>query len=463
MAEKSGIKPSILVLLFAVIFSLSTYEYWQTWKRGQGTPFVWDVEMYYSYLPAALLQHDLSFSQSKVPMQTMPNGNRNPKYTCGMAIMYAPFFLMGHKIAINQHSPLDGWSEPYATMIHFGSIFYVMLGLFFLRKVLLQFYTESVTAVLLFIAFFGTNLLYYTLREGEYSHGYLFCLVSVFLHMLIKWHKQPKVSNSIIVGLLIGLITLIRPTDCLFFIVFILYGVRDKETFKAQMQFFMLHKWKLGLIILFGFLMVLPQIIFWKVFMGSFFFFSYSNEGFFWGDPRIWEVLFSYRKGWLVYTPIMIFSLIGIFYMKKYVSEFRFGLIVFFVLNLYVISCWWCWWYGGSFGMRTLVESYPLMMLPFGAFLQSIVSGSSRFVWLDHLKKYGVTVCLMCFVCLNMIQTYQCRVSMIHYDSMNKDAYWQIFDKFEFHTPEDQERYYKSLTKIDYDEAMKGAKGRRDY
>jgi hypothetical protein len=62
-----------------------------------------------------------------------------------------------------------------------------------------------------------------------------------------------------------------------------------------------------------------------------------------------------------------------------------------------------------------------------------------------------------------MIQTYQCRVSMIHYDSMNKDAYWQIFDKFEFHTPEDQERYYKSLTKIDYDEAMKGAKGRRDY
>lgn len=462
MSDKS-IKPSIFVLLFAVIFSLSTYEYWQPWKKGQGSPFVWDVEMYYSYLPAALLQHDLSFSQSKVPMQKMPNGNGNPKYTCGMAIMYAPFFLVGHKIAINQHSSLDGWSEPYATMIHFGSIFYVMLGLFFLRKLLLLFYTETISAILLFIAFFGTNLFFYTLREGEYSHGYLFCLVSAFLYMIIKWHRQPKTSSSIILGLLIGLITLIRPTDGLFFLLFVFYGVKDKVTFKAQMQFLLLHKWKLLIICVAGFLMLLPQLLFWKIFMGSWLYFSYTNEGFFWGDPKIWEVLFSYRKGWLIYTPVMIFSLIGIFYMKKYVLEFRFGLILFFILNLYVISSWWCWWYGGSFGMRALIETYPLLLLPFGAFLQHLFSSTSRFAIFDHLKKYGIPACIMFFVCLNVIQTYQYKAGLMHFDSMNKDAYWQVFDKFEFSTREDQERYYNSLSKIDYDEAMKGKQGRRDH
>lgn len=461
MSDKS-LKPSIFVLLFAVIFSLSTHEYWQTWKRGQGSPFVWDVEMYYSYLPAALLQHDLSFSQSKVPMQKQPNGNRNPKYTCGMAIMYAPFFLIGHKIAINQHSALDGWSEPYATMIHFGSIFYVMLGLFFLRKLLLLFYTETITAILLGIAFFGTNLFFYTLREGEYSHGYLFCLVSAFLYMTIKWHREPKISNSVIVGLLIGLITLIRPTDCLFFIVFVFYGVKDKDTFKTQMQFLLLHKWKLLLLCLAGFLMVLPQLLFWKIFMGSWLYFSYTNEGFFWADPKMWEVLFSYRKGWLIYTPVMIFSLIGIFYMKKYVLEFRLGLILFFILNLYVISSWWCWWYGGGFGMRALVEAYPLLMLPFGALLQHLFTNTSRITVIDHLKKYGIPACIMFLVCLNVIQTYQYKAGMVHFDSMNKETYWQVFDKFEFNTQEDQQRYYNSLTKIDYDEAMKGP-GRKDH
>jgi len=450
-------------LLFAVIFSLSTFEFWQPWKKGQGSPFVWDVEMYYSYLPAALLQHDLSFNQSPVPMQKMPTGNRNPKYTCGMAVMYAPFFLMGHKIALNQHSTPDGWSEPYATMIHFGSIFYVMLGLFFLRKLLLHFYSETITAILLVIAFFGTNLFFYTLREGEYTHGYLFCLVSAFLLLVIKWYKEPKLSTSILTGLVIGLITLIRPTDCLFFILFMLYGVSGKETFRARIDFWLQHKWKLLALALAGFVMVLPQLLFWKIYMGSWFYFSYTNEGFFWTEPKMWEVLFSYRKGWLVYTPVMAFSLIGIFYMKKYVADFRLGLLVFFALNLYVISSWWCWWYGGSFGMRALIESYPLMLLPFGAFLQRLFSGTSRLVLLDRLKKYGVPACIMFFICLNVIQTYQYKAGMMHFDSMNRETYWQVFDKFEFNTGEDQQRYYKSLTEIDYDAALKGGEGRRDY
>lgn len=461
--NSTSLKPSIFVLLFAVIFSLSTYEYWQTWKRGQGSPFVWDVEMYYSYLPAALLQHDLSFNQSRVPMQQMPTGNRNPKYTCGMAVMYLPFFLIGHKIAINQHSPLDGWSEPYATMIHFGSMFYVMLGLFFLRRLLLHFYSETMTAILLFIAFFGTNLFFYTLREGEYSHGYLFCLVSAFMLLVIRWYREPKLSTSILAGLVIGLITLIRPTDCLFFILFVFYGIGNKESLKERVKLFLVHKWKLLALVAAGFLMILPQLLFWKIYMGSWLYFSYTNEGFFWAEPRIWEVLFSYRKGWLVYTPVMVFSLIGIFYMKRYAAEFRSGLILFFVLNLYVISSWWCWWYGGSFGMRALVESYPLMLLPLGAFLQSLFSGMSRFAWLDQLKKYGIPACIMFLVCLNVIQTYQCKANMIHFDSMNRETYWQVFDKFEFNTREDQERYYNSLSKIDYDAALKGGEGRRDH
>ena len=462
MSNNSSIKSSILVLLFAIIFSLSTFDYWQTWKRGQGSPFVWDVELYYSYLPATFIYHDLSFNYSNtLPMEKLANGNKNPKYTCGMAIMYAPFFFIGHKIAINQHSKLDGLSEPYATMIHFGSIFYVMLGLYFLRKLLLLFYSENMTAVLLFVSFFCTNLFFYTLREGEYTHGYLFCLVSAFLYLVVKWHEHAKRSTSIGIGLLIGLITLIRPTDGLFFMVFLLYGVTNKETFKSKVRLLLAHKQKLLIMLLCGFLMLIPQLIFWKTHMGSFLFFSYNREGFFWSDPKMWNVLFSYRKGWLIYTPVMVFSIIGIFYMKKNIPQFTSGLVLFFVVNLYVLSCWWCWWYGGGFGMRPLIETYPLMMLPFGALLNKLFYATPKYVFVANIKRYGIMACIMFFACLNLIQTYQHKAAMLHFDSMNKATYWQIFGKFEFNTEEDNRLYYQSLSKIDYERAVAGS-GRDD-
>ena len=44
---------------------------------------------------------------------------------------------------------------------------------------------------------------------------------------------------------------------------------------------------------------------------------------------------------------------------------------------------------------------------------------------------------------------------------MNKETYWQIFDKYEFNSAEDQQHYYQSLSKIDYDKAVKGT-GRED-
>ena len=90
-----------------------------------------------------------------------PINKRISRGTYGMALMYSPFFALGYKIAYNQKSPLDGFSEPFATCIHWGSIFYVMLGLIFLRRFLLNFYSEWVTALSLAISFFGTMLFYY--------------------------------------------------------------------------------------------------------------------------------------------------------------------------------------------------------------------------------------------------------------------------------------------------------------
>lgn len=54
-----------------------------------------------------------------------------------------------------------------------------------------------------------------------------------------------------------------------------------------------------------------------------------------------------------------------------------------------------------------------------------------------------------------MIQTYQYKKGMIHYDSMTKKAYWLVFCKFEFEYGE-AEKYWASLKAPNYPAAGHG-------
>jgi hypothetical protein len=91
-------------------------------------------------------------------------------------------------------------------------------------------------------------------------------------------------------------------------------------------------------------------------------YYSYGDEGFFFTNPQIINGLFSYRKGWLIYTPLMIFALLGILTLaRRKFQQFFIPVLIFTVANIYVVYSWWCWWYGGSFGSRPMIDSYPLM------------------------------------------------------------------------------------------------------
>ena len=144
-----------------------------------------------------------------------------------MSAMYSPFFALGYKIAVNQKSPLTGFSEPFATCVRWGSIFYVLLGLFFLRQLLVVWFNEIVTAITLFAVLFGTLLFNYTFSQSEMTHGYLFCLFSIFLYLTYKWHLEQRYSYTLFLGIVFSLISLIRPTEIFIFLFFILWNVKQ--------------------------------------------------------------------------------------------------------------------------------------------------------------------------------------------------------------------------------------------
>ncbi|MEO8760956.1 MAG: hypothetical protein ABI388_06820, partial [Bacteroidia bacterium] len=307
-------KPSLFLFLFIVIFTSDRYHRWASWISEEQGPFYYDIAEYYYFLPATFINH--SFSADKNKDAPAPSTYNISRRTIGMAVMYSPFFFISNQVAKTYGYLQDGYSLPYKWGIHWGSIIYSILGLWFCRKNLLLFFNETVTCISLICVFFGTNLFFYTYGCGEMPHCYLFFLYSVFIFFSLKWILKDSTKHLYFLAIILGLITLIRPTDilvALFIPLFKVSSLRDlSERFK-----FIIHKPVALLIsfVLFSFPLIIQMLI-WKKNIGHYFVDMYSDEHFFFSDPQLLNILFSFRKGWLLYTPMMVFSLIGLFIAK---------------------------------------------------------------------------------------------------------------------------------------------------
>jgi hypothetical protein len=218
-----------------------------------------------------------------------------------------------------------------------------------------------------------------------------------------------------------------------------MYGL---ASFKATLNFWKQYWVKIILIIFFAFLIWLPQLLYWKHATGHFLFFSYTGESFFWFQPEIFRGLFSYRNGWLVYSPLMMLAIIGLYFLFKNNRKLFYPVVVIFILNIYVVYSWWCWWYCG-FGSRAMVDSYALMVFPLGAF----------FAWLTDIRKIWssmMVIIISGFIYLNIFQSWQKCNGIIHWDSMTKELYWAHFMKDHFVAGCD-----KLMKSPDYEKSLK--------
>lgn len=444
---------SVLILLISLLVLTYTQFNMNRWRKGDIIKN--DIIEYYGYLPALFIEKDLKldFVEDAQRMEgkiywytTHPDGSRMFKYTMGLSYLYAPFFLVAHTYAGIMGFPQTGFSEPYHMFVSLSSLFWLFLGLWFLRKVLLEFFSEKITAVSLLLVVFATNLFYYATNEPAMSHAYNFSLVSILMWLSIRWQQRASLKYAALIGLVGGLLFIIRPVNGLFMLIPVLYNVRSFKDLTSRAGFFLKNYSQILVMGLMAFLVVLPQMLYWKYVGGSFIVYSYSQEGFFFSEPMILRGLFSFRKGWFIYTPIMLFASVGLWWARKYAPQFLSGIVVFMCLNLYVLMSWWCWWYGGSFGQRTLIDSYPLMAIGLASLLAFVFQKKRNFV----IRTAAVGL-LMLFTILNLVQTQQYRAACIHWESMSREYYFAIFGKLKC----PYEKQYL-LSHPDYEAALKG-------
>lgn len=422
-----------------------------TW--GKNTIIQNDVISYYAYLPATFIFHDLSFDfindlpedfEGTIWVQTAPNGKSILRMTMGMSILWIPFFLLAHLVAHLLGVSTLGYSWPYSLSIFVAALFYMAVGLYYLRKILLRYFSDVVAAITLALVILATNLMYYVITEPGMTHVYNFSLIAAFVWFSVKWIEKPTVKYTLVLGFLAGLITLIRPVNVLVLVFPAFIGIASWRDFKDRLA---IHWKKIVLAGFIAFLVLVPQMVYWKLQTGQFVFNSYMDQGkFFFLKPHILNGLFSYRKGWLVYTPVMAMAFVGLIWMRRKAGELLIPVILFTLVNIYVVFSWWCWWYGGSFGSRPMIDMYGIMALPLAVLIEKLWERKN---W---VKDIMITV-LIALILLSQFQMSQYRTSLLHWDSMTKEAYWGIFGKKQW-----PEGYDRMIQAPDYDKALRGEK-----
>ncbi len=459
--RETGYSNNALILI--AFFLLIYYSLNGIWKENKMTV---DAPSYYTYLPAAFVYHDINlnfidsnkdFFKDKIWYYRLENGNRLIKHTMGVSVMLLPFFLMAHLLSELLNFPADGYGLIYQNFSAIGILLYLMMGLFFLNKFLRNYFQDKIIAIVLIAVVICTNLLYYVSHESLMNHGVSFAVLCFCMFAFQRWlsHQGKKYFYFFCAGF--GLLLLIRPLaviNGLFFIVLFLF---EKKSLKS-IRIFFLSEWKSLLI---GFTMVLlvfsPQMIYWKYITGHFWFDAYIDEHLYLTRPEFFQFLLSFRKGWLVYTPVVWFAVAGFIFLWKSHRQFFYAVLSVVLVSAYVYSSWWAWSFGFCFGMRPMVDSYSFLSIPFAACFGYLFKR-------NILIKIFVTVLLVLLASLNLFQAWQYRHGLIHFDYMTREAYFKGFfqteisdDWLDLLKPYDFERRKKGLPQIKYSQKFLNA------
>jgi len=446
--QKLNSKSAILII--AIGYLALALAFPSSWNKKK--IITSDAVVYYQYLTAAFQFNDLSFDfayelpedfDGEIWINRTENGYKSTKVTMGVAIMMTPTYLLAQ--LINKAFGLGsyGYSPLFQFMVFLGALIYSLLGFHFLRKTLLRYFSDWVTLLTLLALGLGTNLMYYVSLEPGMSHAYSFFLFSALLYFTVQWHGRSNRSAVLKIGIILALITLIRPSNLLVILIPLLYGIYSLESLKVKWHLISTKWLDLLLAITLGLAVLALQLVFWKHFSGTFIYYGYGDEEFFWTEPKIAEVLFGFRKGLFVYTPVLLLATIGLFIRNKHLKAFKTPILLSLFLNVYLMASWWCWWFGGSFGMRPIIEFIPFLALGLAAFIHFLVK-RKRLV-----KPAGVMV--VGFILLNSFQTLQYKRGIIHYDSNTASSYWSNFLNFG-----QKPVNYDLLESPDYEEAKKG-------
>ena len=427
------------IFLFIVAFLLLIFIFLnKDFQSNYERPIQGDAIGYYSYLPAIFIYKDLNYNfiGSNMDKYYPPaynkqfrNKQKNGKYVnkCfpGLSILYFPFFIFSIIYAWIFQYPMDGFSFPFQIGIVLAHLFYYLVGLSLLYNYLKKFTKRNFYIQLCLIGItFGTNCWYNLIYDHSVSHIFNFFLISLLLFYFGKLasSRQSKFLGYILVCL--SLLVICRPTN-IFVLLFLPLLMEIHEISIKQLFNFFSPIRDYFLFILLAVVLLFIPLVLWKVQSDLWIVYSYNNETFDFSKPQFWDYIFSYKKGWLLWSPLLflyiVFSLVYFYFKKKLLILFFLAPIL---LLIYIFSSWWIWTFGMGMGQRPMIDFYPFLGIGMVCFLDKY-----------RIKLKSIIVVLLPFIYLNCLQAYQISNSILIGGSSTKSSYWNHFGQWKTSAP----------------------------
>ncbi len=402
--------------------------------RSPWHPFIaGDGLGYYAYLPAKYIHNDPQYDfkwfnkvyNANYVYDTFDVPDKNilvdyadkkiNKYYQGLSYIWLPFFVMAHIWAKVFHYSPDGFSAPYQLFMGLASLFYLFLGLFFLRKLLFRlFQNQWVAAVVPVFVFYGTHLFSYAISANTLSHAYSFTFIVLFLYFLVRFfqHRENRLRPFLWCLVFLIISACIRPLNVL--IILVIPAFLPKNFFKEGIDF---GKFKCvdAIIILIGLGAIYHQLSINYIQTNSLIAYTYTDEKFDFENSQFIESLFSYHLGLFVYVPLIFVSLFGIPFVLK---RKRFLLPGFFFFILFLYSSWWYW----PIVKRAMVDFYVFPAIFLAGLLNASQSRSLKALWLS-----------LFMLCTGYYQfkNFQLSRGILDEFSTYKEVFWQNFFRTE--------------------------------
>jgi hypothetical protein len=366
---------------------------------GEG-PIRSDGEGYYVYLPAVLLDHDLTlrrtaersfggdpayiqgvrWAQTTVPLGYPGQHQYLDQYGIGEAVLISPFFVLGWGLAIVMHQPRDGFSWPFQAAASAAGLVYMLLGLALVVSILIRWFSRRTVVITLIALTFGAAVFDYGTSETTMSHAYSFFAIALVVRLALSVQQRPRLVNSIAFGASLGLVGLIRATNLTILLFCLLIGIARWSDLGKRGRALLTHLDLLAIGTVVFLLVLLPQSAYWYRITGAWITNPYRGpgEGLDLLHPHLIGVLFSVRKGLFFWTPLLLLSVIGIPFLRRTARPLFIPTVVYLPIAIWVVSSWSIWWYGGSFGMRALIDEIPVFALGLAALIETTRSLFAR-------------------------------------------------------------------------------------
>jgi hypothetical protein len=383
----SGVKEKIvLFILCSFVFSILHIQFIEFNQQVGDKTSTQIFPKEYIYLPSLFIYKDLRKLewlpkiQEKYEFDDLKNiyyhDRSNLKLlrgSPGVALALLPAFYIAHTFAKITGFDQDGFSLPYQLAIYFWKVGLILIGLFLTFNLLSNYFGKT-TAFITVFTFLMTTQILEVLTAHEFFPYILFVFTSILLFYLDKFWTKPNLVNTILLSVSLGMVILIDLNNLVFLLLIALWKISPKiYHIKSKITHYLLHFKYYAIISVLALSFLSIHVLYTYHLLESNEFYNYDGRifGYFWYNAiNSW---FSVGYGWLVYSPIILLSILGFITLFMNQKRLFYSLFIFFLSYQIVYSSSNITSFNQGIGNSYMLGIYPVMMLTFGSFIKQII------------------------------------------------------------------------------------------